>query len=198
MGEAVPGAIFRWAAPLFAHQARRWSTDDAAAIGRFLQGFVIPGGSILDVGGGTGQLASLLASETDCTVTILDSSPQMLERARSRVGVVPILGDAASMPIADGSFDAVVVCDAFHHFVRRDEAAEEMARVVRRGGAILVVEMDPRPLSARMTAAVERMLGEPGNFMSPQDMEALFNRLGVKGQAVPQGKTSYLFLGTRT
>lgn len=194
----MPGTIFRWAAPLFAWSARRWSDDDAAAMARLLEGFVPSGGRILDLGGGTGELASLLAAEMGCLVTILDSSPQMLRYAHGRVGVLPMQGDAASMPFADGSFDAVVVCDAFHHFVRGDEAAREVARVVRPGGAVLVAEIDPRPLGTRVTAAVERLVGEPSNFLSPQDMERLFRRLGVEGRSEAQGKTSYLFLGTRT
>ena len=165
---------------------------------RLLEGFVPSGGRILDLGGGTGELAGLLAAEMDSSVTILDSSPQMLRYAHGRVGVLPMQGDAASMPFADGSFDAVVVCDAFHHFVRRDEAAREMARVVRPGGAVLVAEIDPRPLGTRVTAAVERLLGEPGSFLSPEDMERLFRRLGVEGRSEAQGKASYLFLGTRT
>jgi SAM-dependent methyltransferase len=194
-GEALPGLIFRWAAPLFARAARRWSEDDAEAFARLLHPALQPHGRLLDLGGGTGALAALLARVVPCTVTVVDPSPQMLRYAAGLADVEPVLGDAAALPFTDDTFDAVLVCDAFHHFDHREAAAREITRVVRPGGGVIIAEIDPSSRSTRLIALGERMLGEPAGFMRPADLERLMEAVGVPGSAQRQGGASYVFVG---
>jgi len=109
-------------------------------------------GRVLDVGSGTGVVTEELAASTTGQVIGLDIDPAMVAFARQRGGPVPHvdyagnrggpveyrLGDAHTLPFPDGHFD-VTVC----HFLLlwcRDpgRAAQEMVRVTRPGGSILV------------------------------------------------------------
>jgi len=193
----VAGGLFHWGVPLCVGLARRWRADDATAIARHLDGALEGRGEVLDLGGGTGHLAALLAAEIRRPVTVLDASAPMLRRAARLEGVRPVLGDAARMPFADAAFDAVIAYDAVHHFERPQEALAEAVRVLRPGGALLVGEFDPRSRGVRALAAVERLVGEPGHFFAPRELECLVARHGVSGAAEPKRLGSYLFVGRK-
>lgn len=190
--------VFRWAAPVFAHADRRWSADDAAAFAGHLRPYVPPHGRLLDLGGGTGGLAGLLARELSCTVTVVDRSPHMLRYAQGIPGVETAVGDAAALPCPDDRFDAALVSDAFHHFDAPEAALAEIARVVRPGGGVIVAELDPDRPSIRAIAVIERLLREPAGFVRPEEMERLQARAGVVGTARHQRGPSYLFIGEVT
>ena len=187
--------IFQRAAPVFARLAKRWSDDDAEAFAGLLGPFVRPDGRLLDLGGGTGALAGLLARRMSCCVTVVDSSPQMLRYAHGVPGVEAVLGHASAIPFPDGYFDAVLVCDAFHHLAAQQAAVREMARVVRPGGGVVIAEPDPNRGAIRVIAVVERLLGEPAGFMRPEDLDRLMKAAGIDGHSLRQSNASYVFVG---
>lgn len=193
----MSGALFEWAAPLFARASRRWTQDDAAAMARLLAPFVSPGGRILDVGGGTGHLGALLASVTGCEVTVLDRSLRMMDVASAPQGVLRVHGDAAALRFESASFDAAIVVDALHHMDRRHDVAFELARVIRPGGGVLIADEDSAAWGVRFIAILERLLGEPGAFMTPEAVTALFAQAGFDGKAESRGHSSYVFVGER-
>jgi SAM-dependent methyltransferase len=194
-GEAMAGAIFEWATPWFVHEARRWTPDDARAIVSHLSPALGIGGKVLDVGGGTGMLAALLASVASCDVTVLDSSAAMLRHAAGAPGVSAVLGDASAMPFEDDVFDAVIAVDALHHMSRQSDVVAQMARVLRPGGAAFVAEPDPRARAVRFSRTLERMLGEPGGMLPPDEIVALFRDVGIVGKVERQDDAGYVFNG---
>lgn len=191
----MAGAIFEWATPWFVHEARRWTPDDARAIASRLSPALDVGGKVLDVGGGTGMLAGLLANVASCDVTVLDSSAAMLRHAAGMPGVAAVRGDASAMPFEDAAFDAVIAVDAFHHMRRQSDVAAQMARVLRPGGAVFVAEPDPRARAVCFSRALERMLGEPGGMRTPDEVVALFRDVGIVGEVERQSEVGYVFLG---
>jgi SAM-dependent methyltransferase len=193
--EAMAGAIFEWATPWFVHEARRWAPDDAHAIASRLASEVGAGGKVLDVGGGTGMLASLLVSVASWDVTVLDSSVAMLRHAAGAPGVSAVHGDASAMPFEDAAFDAVIAVDALHHMSRQSDVVAQMARVLRPDGAVFIVEPDPRARAVRLSRALERMLGEPGGMLTPDEVVALFRRVGIVGEVERQSDVGYAFVG---
>jgi ubiquinone/menaquinone biosynthesis C-methylase UbiE len=189
--------FFNWAAPMFHRADSRWTAEDTEIIAGWLRTFVPAGGSLLDIGGGTGGLAALLARELDATVTVLDPTPEMVRYVPADAGVDVVLGEAESMPLPSASFDAALMSDSFHHLRDRCAAVQETARVVRSGGGVLVLELDPSGLGVRLAAAAERVLGEPGGFVTPRAMESLMAESGITGTSEQQRGASYRFLGTR-
>lgn len=192
--------FFNWAAPLFGHFADRWSTERVEQIAGWMRPYLeqpCPERCrILDVGGGTGALARRLHEATAADVTVLDPAPEMLRYIPADGPVRCVLGTAEAMPFPDDSFDAIVVTDAFHHFRDQPGAVSEFARVVRRGGGVVVLDLDPRPLLMRPIVAAERLLGEPGAFFAPDDLCRFMAEHGIAGTCTPVWGVNYRYVGT--
>jgi demethylmenaquinone methyltransferase/2-methoxy-6-polyprenyl-1,4-benzoquinol methylase len=108
---------------------------------------------VLDVGTGTGDLALDIARiHPDATVIGLDPSSQMLAIAdakRTRLGladrVTLVTGDAQQLAFRDGEMDAVTIAFCIRNVPDRPKALREMARVVRPGGRVAILELgEPR------------------------------------------------------
>lgn len=188
-------SIFRWTAPLFKAASRRWSEDDFRATAESLRPYVAPGGLFADLGGGTGDLGVGVARALGARVIIVDPTPQMLRRVDADPLVSVRLARAEALPFPDSYFDAVLCCDAFHHFRDQDAAAREIARVVRPGGGAAILEMEG-VRNQRLLVGLERLLGEPGAFMTGTAMESFMRVRGITGTATRQGSSSYVFVGS--
>jgi SAM-dependent methyltransferase len=129
-----------------------------------------PTGRTLDVGCGTGALASRLVAAGH-VMTGIDPSPGMLEVLRARTpDVVAVQGSGTALPFGDGAFDLVLTVATLHHIADPADVRgtlSEMVRVARPGGRILVWDHNPRnPYWGRLMARVpqdsgeERLIGE--------------------------------------
>lgn len=99
-----------------------------------------------DLGCGTGQISSVLAPHVARVVGV-DSSPDMLQAARARLkGVATVefrLGNLEALPIDNGELDATVMALVLHHVPDPARALAEAARVLKRGGRALIIDMLP-------------------------------------------------------
>ncbi|MCT1394258.1 class I SAM-dependent methyltransferase [Microbacterium sp. p3-SID338] len=83
----------------------------------------------LDLGAGTGKFTGLLVARATRVIAIEPSAPMLAVLARTLPTVDALLGTAESIPVPDGSVDAVSVAQAFHWF-DRDTAAAQIARTL--------------------------------------------------------------------
>jgi len=120
------------------------------------QSFVRPGARVLDVAGGTGDLARLFARRVGPSgqVVLTDVNAAMLETGRDRLLddglVIPAVRcDAEKLPFAADGFDCVSVAFGLRNMTRKDAALAEMRRVLKPGGCVLVLEFSRiwRPLA---------------------------------------------------
>jgi SAM-dependent methyltransferase len=99
-----------------------------------------------DLGCGTGQVADALAPFVRRVIAV-ESSREMLRAARSRLGEHPNVelrsGELEALPIDDGALDAATMSLVLHHLVDPHVALAEAARVLKPGGRILIVDMEP-------------------------------------------------------
>jgi demethylmenaquinone methyltransferase / 2-methoxy-6-polyprenyl-1,4-benzoquinol methylase len=106
-----------------------------------------PGERVLDVATGSGDLAAALAGKVlpGGEVWITDINRRMLERGRDRllddgVAVPAVQCDAERLPFPAAWFDCVTVGFGLRNMTRKDAALAEMARVLKPGGRLVVLE----------------------------------------------------------
>ena len=106
-----------------------------------------PGDVVLDLAGGTGDLARAFAGPVGARGMVVhtDINEAMLRQGRDRLldeGVVvpTLLCDAEALPFASASFDLVSVAFGLRNMTHKEKALAEMARVLKPGGRLLVLE----------------------------------------------------------
>jgi len=111
------------------------------------QSLVRPGDRVLDVAGGTGDLARLFAQRVgpEGEVVLTDINGSMLAVGRDRMldaglRVPAAQCDAEHLPFPDGHFDCVSVAFGLRNMTHKDAALAEMSRVLKPGGRLLVLE----------------------------------------------------------
>jgi demethylmenaquinone methyltransferase/2-methoxy-6-polyprenyl-1,4-benzoquinol methylase len=173
------------------HRWRRRAVD-LAEIG--------PGSKVLDVATGTGDLA-IEAASRGAEVIGSDFSEGMLERARVKASAITFeQGDALALTYGDDAFDAATVGFGARNFADLEQGLREMARVVRPGGKVVVLEITtPQrpPLSTffslwfdRIVPLVGRIAGDPDaysylpnsvkRFPGPEGLAATMERAGLR------------------
>ncbi len=97
-------------------------------------------GRVLEAGCGTGYLSHLMQRDRHWPVVPMDISWDGLRYAREMGVENPVQGDISSLPFAGESFDLVISMDVIVHLPRGEEhtAARELARVLRRGGLLVL------------------------------------------------------------
>jgi cyclopropane fatty-acyl-phospholipid synthase-like methyltransferase len=130
---------------LAARYDRRYLVNDYSGVEQALLVFVGPDQTrrVLEVGCGTGHWMKALA-ERASRVAGLDASNNMLAYARSKA--LPVLlaqGRAEHLPFVEGAFDRLFCINAFHHFDDKPGFLGEARRVLRAGGAVMTIGLDP-------------------------------------------------------
>ncbi|HKX08837.1 MAG TPA: class I SAM-dependent methyltransferase [Stellaceae bacterium] len=111
-----------------------------------IDNYLAAGAEVLEVAPGPGYLAIELARLGRCRITGLDISQSFVriaaeKAARASVSIEFRQGDVAAMPFPENRFDFVVCRAAFKNFSAPGVALTEMYRVLRPGGAALVIDM---------------------------------------------------------
>lgn len=132
------------------------------------------GAKVLDVAGGTGDLAILLARRAGDPgqVWLADINADMLARGRDRLidaglALPALRCDAESLPFAANYFDCVTVAFGLRNMTHKDAALAEMLRVLRPGGRLIVLEFSRvwRPLSPLFDAYAFKVLPALGKLV---------------------------------
>jgi SAM-dependent methyltransferase len=124
---------------------RRYAEDELSDTAKTLLDLAesIDAEQVLEVGCGTAHWLSVLGAVTD-QLYGLDFSPGMLNQAQHRRRPLRLMrGRAGQLPYADASFDLVYCVNAIHHFQQQASFVSEAWRLLRPGGALAVVGMDP-------------------------------------------------------
>ncbi|MDO4961211.1 MAG: class I SAM-dependent methyltransferase [Eubacteriales bacterium] len=96
---------------------------------------------LLDAGCGPAPLIRLLSEKyPDKHYTGIDLTPKMIEiaRAKNMKNAEFIVGDCEKLPFEDGSFDAIVCSESFHHYPNPGDFFKSAARCLRSGGRLII------------------------------------------------------------
>ncbi|HSF15712.1 MAG TPA: methyltransferase domain-containing protein [Vicinamibacteria bacterium] len=107
-----------------------------------------PGEAVADIGTGTGYFTRRLARAVgdDGIAYAVDIEPNMLRYVAERAlregqpNIVPVLATASSPMLAPSSVDLVFICNTIHHIDARGDYYRILARILRRGGRLAIVD----------------------------------------------------------
>ncbi len=157
---------------------RAWKAYTVAVAG------VQPGHRVLDIAGGTGDLARAFAKAVGPSGLVVhtDINEAMLRVGRDRLidegmALPTNLCDAEKLPYPEGTFDRVSVAFGLRNMTHKDAALAEMCRVLKPGGRLLVLEF----------SKVAAPLSKPYDWYS-------FNILPKLGQMIAGDAESYRYL----
>jgi len=145
-----------------------------------------PGDNVLDVGCGPGNFTRPFAAAVagDGLAVGLDASASMLDRAMQEEqlpNLAYVRGDAARLPFADGTFDAVCCFAAIYFIARPHKAIDELVRVLAPGGRVALLSSVSRGLlPAPATDAVVRTLTGVRIF-GRDELTGALQRNGLEG-----------------
>jgi SAM-dependent methyltransferase len=130
-----------------------------------------PGMKVLDVACGTGN-AAFPAARAGAQVTGLDFVPRFLRQAQAkaeaeRLDIEWREGDAENLPFEDGRFDRVLSTFGHMFAPRHQRTAAEMARVCRRGGAIVTATWAPDGSVGEIFKISKEYMPAPPDYASP-------------------------------
>ena len=136
------------------------------------------GHQVLDIAGGTGDLAMAIAKKVGATGRVVhtDINEAMLRTGRDRLldaGVVlpTMVCDAEKLPFPDASFDRVSVAFGLRNMTHKDVALAEMCRVLKPGGKLLVLEFSKvaQPLEKAYDWYSFKVLPQLGKLVAGDD-----------------------------
>ena len=136
------------------------------------------GAQVLDIAGGTGDLARAFARNAGKTgrVVLTDINETMLRTGRDRLldsglALEAIACDAEKLPFADARFDLVSVAFGLRNMTHKDVALAEMCRVLKPGGKLLVLEFSrvAKPLAKAYDWYSFRVLPKLGQLIAKDE-----------------------------
>ena len=150
------------------------------------QAAVRPGDAVLDLAGGTGDLALAFAKRVGAEghVVLADINAAMLEQGRKRLVDAGIAGnvtiaqvDAQELPFADGAFDVVTMAFGLRNVTDKNAALESIYRTLKTGGKAMILEFSA-----------------PNKALKPAYDLYSFMVLPALGKLVAQDADSYQYL----
>ncbi len=181
----------------FGASASEYATSESHAGGPDLDrmlDLVAPRGHeiMLDVATGAGNTALAFASRVR-RVVALDLAQGMIDKTRERFEEAGytngefVVHDVETLPFEDSAFDVVTSRIAPHHFVHVDRGVREMARVLKSGGRLLIVDsMSPDDASLAAFLHEAEAMRDPTHVRSLSRAEwvALFEAAGLRVETV--------------
>ena len=139
------------------------------------------GGSVMEVGGGTGNFLALFSDVAGMLVAVDLTHGMLAEASRRNPGMVAVVADGAKIPARDASIDLVASAQMFHHVWDPSDIIREMARVTR--GRILVVDQVSNENAAEAAAMTElELVRDPSHALTrrPSELRGLMTNAGLE------------------
>ena len=135
---------------------------------RALRHLPLEGARVLEIGFGSGRLHAALAARYE--MAGLDRAPGMVRLTQQRLASQGLpsdlrVGDVAVLPWNDETFDAVLSTFAFSAFPDADAALDEMVRVLRPGGKVIIVDAGEAQDGNPMARFLARLWASFGDYM---------------------------------
>lgn len=152
--------ITGWMAKWYDNNTRKSRLSEMREYADIVSGYVENGAELLEVAPGPGYLAIELAKQGH-SVTGLEISADFveIEKRNAREAGVNVdfrQGNASAMPLADGVYDFIICSAAFKNFSEPLKALQEMYRVIKPGGAALILDMNHEATSEDIENEIQK------------------------------------------
>ena len=152
--------------------------------------------TILDIATGTGDLAIMMAKNTNAKITGLDLSAGMLDVGRKKVKeagldsrIEMVQGDSENLPFQDNSFDCITVSFGVRNFENLEKGLAEINRVLKPGGTFVILEFSyptAFPMKQLYTFYSKNILPAIGKMVSKD--QSAYTYLPDSVRAFPHGE----------
>jgi demethylmenaquinone methyltransferase/2-methoxy-6-polyprenyl-1,4-benzoquinol methylase len=150
-------------------------------------------GQLLDAGGGTGRISYALRQWVG-GIVVVDSSIGMLEQAKSKAALHTVCSNTEKLPFHNEIFERVIMVDALHHVSDITATLDELWRVVKPGGRIVIEEPDIHTYSVKFLALIEKLTLMRSHFVSPQNIQNAFDDKNASHRIISEGMTSWIIV----
>ena len=150
-------------------------------------------GNLLDVGGGTGRVSGFFSDQAE-KVIIADLSEKMLLESFGKDGLQPVCSHSEKLPFPDGYFERVIMVDALHHVCNQRETAQELWRVLKTAGKIVIEEPDIKNWGVKLVALGEKIALMRSRFLSPAKIASLYQPFTNKLQVFREGHIAWIVI----
>ena len=139
-----------------------------------------PSDVLLDVGGNTGRITEVYAR--DCKeIVVLEPKHAVVEYGRKyRPHIKFVEGRVENIPLPGERFDKVVASASFHHFPNQDKGLEEMKRILKPNGKMVILEIDPNTGRGKRLNMCESILHTGAKFYEPHQLRKKIEDHGLE------------------
>ena len=151
---------------------------------------------VIDIGGGTGYLTYKIAEKTKL-VYLIDESEKMALRAPKSSRIKTLICDILQNPLEAGIADVILISDVFHHIEEQEKLAEEIKRLLKNNGVIIIHDFDISDIRTRILNAFEFLLFGKLYFRTRQYFQDLFTSRGFTIEDVYDKGYYYIIKGKK-
>lgn len=150
-------------------------------------------GYLLDVGGGTGRVAQFLSKDVG-NLCIADLSHKMLAESHSKNGLLPACSHSEFLPFPDEKFERIIMVDALHHVCDQQQTINQLWRVIKPGGRIIIEEPDIKHWAVKLIALGEKIALMRSHFLDTVEIVQLFNNFPAQIETVQEGHIAWIVI----
>jgi ubiquinone/menaquinone biosynthesis C-methylase UbiE len=166
-------------------------SDTPARISGLLE--VSVSGLLLDAGGGTGGKSFPLLKMVS-GIVVADSSLGMVSEASKKPGLMAVCSETEHLPFKAGSFEMIMMVDALHHLNDYRLTANELWRVIKPAGRIVIEEPDIRTFAVKIMAVIEKLALMRSHFKSPQEIVEAFEDPNARVRIEVENSTAWIII----
>ena len=150
-------------------------------------------GRILDVGGGTGRVSQFLSSYAD-QVILADQSYQMTQESQKKDGLLPVCTESEILPFPSNFFERIIMVDALHHVNHQQNTLNELWRILKPGGMLIIEEPDINTFYVKLIAIAEKLALMRSHFLSPEIIAKHFDNIPGSVQIEREESTAWIIV----
>jgi len=150
-------------------------------------------GSLLDVGGGTGRISQFFSKDVG-NLYLADLSHKMLIESQSKKGLHPACSHSEYLPYPDEHFERIIMIDALHHVCDQQQTINELWRVIKPGGRIIIEEPDIHHWAVKLIALAEKLALMRSHFLDTAEIVELFRMFPAKKKTIHEGHIAWVVI----